>query len=230
MTTWKDIIKRKLTQSDWLMIIANLVPVFGVWFLQWSAKDVFLVYCFETIIIGFFTILKMIITGIVKKRDDWQNRGSVTKQPALFFILFFLVHYGMFVAIQMGMFFAISGIGDEYNFGFFNFFQKWPLLFNYEVKLMLGVFIVSYAFRNLNDFILSGEYKTISMGYLLFQPYGRIFIQQATVIVGSIFLSFGAGKIFILVFALILIFFEVFVDMEGLIRKAAKGELESPEE
>jgi hypothetical protein len=102
-------------------------------------------------------------------------------------------------------------------------------MINYEVKLMLCVFIVSYAFRNLNEFILSGEYRKISMGYLLFQPYGRIFIQQVTVILGSMFLSFGAGKIFILVFALIIIFFEVFVDIEGLIRKAAKGELKSTE-
>jgi hypothetical protein len=227
MTTWKDIIKNKLTQSDWLLIIANLVPVYGVWFLQWSAKDVFLVYCFETIIIGFFTILKLTITGIIKKRDDWENGGTTSKQPALLFIFFFLFHYGMFVTIQMGLFFSISGIGNDYHLTFSNFFYKWPSLINFEIKLMLCVFIISYAFRILSEFILSGEYRTISMGYLLFQPYGRIFVQQVTVIIGSIFLGFGAGKIFILVFALILIFFEVIVDLEGLIRKAAKGELKS---
>jgi hypothetical protein len=38
-------------------------------------------------------------------------------------------------------------------------------------------------------------------------------------------LSFGTGKIFILVFALIKIFFEVFIDFDLLLRKAAKGEL-----
>lgn len=230
MTTWKDIIKRKLTQSDWLMIIANLVPVFGVWFLQWSAKDVFLVYCFETIIIGFFTILKLTITGIIKKKDDWQHGGTTSKQPAMLFIVFFLFHYGMFVSIQMGLFFSISGIGKDIHLSFSNFFYKWPQLINKEIMLMLGVFIVSYAFRSLTEFILSGEYRTISMGYLLFQPYGRIFIQQATVILGSMFLSFGAGKMFILVFALIIIFFDVFIDMEGLIRKAAQGELKSSED
>jgi Family of unknown function (DUF6498) len=230
MTTWKDILKRKLSQSDWLMIIANLVPVYGVWILHWSAKDVFLVYCFETIIIGFFTILKMSITGFIKRSDDWTNGGTTTKQPALLFILFFIVHYGMFVSIQMGLFFSISGIGNEIHLSFSNFFYKWPQLFNKEVMMMLGIFIVSYAFRNLTEFILSGEYRTISMGYLLFQPYGRIFIQQFTVIIGSIFLSFGAGKIFILVFALIIIYFEVFIDLDGLIRKTAKGELKSTED
>ena len=56
MATWNEVIKKKLTQSDWLLIAANLVPVYGVWFQNWSAKEVFIVYCFETIIIGFFTL------------------------------------------------------------------------------------------------------------------------------------------------------------------------------
>ncbi|MND08531.1 hypothetical protein D3C83_312060 [compost metagenome] len=60
----------------------------------------------------------------------------------------------------------------------------------------------------------------------MFQPYGRIFVQQFTVIIGSIFLSFGAGKIFILIFALIKIFFDVFIDFSGLLKKASEGKLE----
>lgn len=220
--TWKDITKRKLTQSDWTLIIANLLPVYGVWFQHWSPKEVFLVYCFETIIIGFFTLLKLLITGLIKRKDNWQNQGSTTKQPFWFFMLFFVAHYGLFVAVQMEIFFGVSGLGDEYGIGFFNFFSKWPSLLTKEAYIMLGVFITSYGFRMTNDYILSGEYRTASLGYLMFQPYGRIFIQQVTVIIGSMFLSFGAGKIFILVFALIKIFFEVIVDFDGIIRRSAK--------
>ena len=229
-TTWKDITKRKLTQGDWSLIIANLIPVIGVLFLNWSAKEVFLVYCLETIIIGCFTLLKMLITGLIKKKDDWYNQGSVSKQPFWFFMLFFLVHYGLFVSVQMGIFFAVSGIGDQYGISFFNFFPKWPSMLTNDAYIMLGVFIVSYGFRLTTDYILSGDYKTSSLGYLMFQPYGRIFIQQVTVILGSMFLSFGAGKIFILVFALIKIFFEVFIDFDFLLRKAAKGELKSSDD
>lgn len=227
MTTWNDIIKRKRSQSDWLIIIANLVPVYGVWFPGWGAKEVFLVYCLETVIIGLFTLLKMAITGAVIKRDNWYNQGKATKQPALFFMLFFLMHYGIFVAIQMGLFFAVSGIGDEAGIGFFSFFYKWPKLITNEAFVMLGVFMVSYAFKLIIEFIVSGEYRTTPLGYLMFQPYGRIFIQQVTVILGSMFLAFGAGKVFILVFALIKIFFEIFVDFENLIKKTAKGEFTS---
>ena len=226
-TTWKDITKKRLTQGDWSLIIANLIPVIGVWFLNWSAKEVFLVYCLETIIIGGFTLIKLLIAGISgKATDTWETQGgSKLKQPFWFFMFFFLIHYGFFVAIQMGIFFSVSGFGDEEGITFWNFFSKWPSLLTNEAYIMLGVFIVSYGFRLTTDFILTGDYKTSSLGYLMFQPYGRIFIQQVTVIVGSMFLSFGAGKIFILLFAAIKIFFEVFIDFEFLIKKAAKGEL-----
>lgn len=227
-TTWKDITKKKLTQSDWSLIIANLIPIVGVWFFNWSAQEVFLVYCLETIITGIFTLLKMLITGLIKKKDEWQTTGgSSVKQPFWFFMLFFLIHYGFFVAIQMGLFFAVSDIGDQYGITFFNFSSKWPSLLTNDAYIMLSVFIVSYVFRLISDFILPGEYKTASLGYLMFQPYGRIFIQQVTVIVGSMFLNFGAGKLFILVFAAIKIFFEIFIDFDYLLKKAAKGELKS---
>ena len=231
-TTWKDITKKKLTQSDWSLLVANLLPVVGVWFLNWSAKEVFLVYCLETIIIGGFTLIKLFITGISgKSTDTWETQGgSKMKQPFWFFMLFFLVHYGMFVAIQMGIFFGASGIGDENGITFFNFFSKWPELITYDGGIMLSVFIVSYGFRMINDYVLSGEYKTAPLGYIMFQPYGRIFVQQITVILGSMLLQFGAGKIFILVFAFIKIFFEVFVDFNEILKKGAKGELKSNDE
>lgn len=229
MTTWKNVTKKKLTQGDWSLLIANLIPVIGVWFLKWSAKEVFLVYCLETIIIGIFTLLKLLIAGLfARKTDVWQKTGGdVSKQPFWFFMLFFLIHYGMFVAIQMGIFFSVSGIGNERDITFWNFFSKWPSLLTSEGYIMLGVFVISYGFRTISDFILTGDYKTSSLGYLMFQPYGRIFIQQVTVILGSMFLSFGAGKVFILVFAAIKIFFEGFIDFDLIIRKSAQGELES---
>jgi uncharacterized protein DUF6498 len=60
----------------------------------------------------------------------------------------------------------------------------------------------------------------VPLSLLMFQPYARIFVQQLTVILGSVFLVFGAGKIFILVFALVKIAFDVYVNYEGILNKA----------
>ncbi len=85
---------------------------------------------------------------------------------------------------------------------------------------MLAGFVVSYFATSFLPFVINGEYKTIPMMRVMFQPYGRIFIQQFTVILGSMFLSFGWGKGFILVFALAKIFFEVYVNFDKIIDKS----------
>lgn len=223
----QDALKKRLKRSDWYLIMANLVPVYGVWFLGWSAQEVFLVYCFESIIVGLFTFLKLGITGSIKKKDTWESKGGKIQMYFIGFMLFFLVHYGMFVAIQMGMFFSVSGIGSQENITFFNFFYKWPQLISHEVMIMLGVFITGYAFKNITDYLLSGEYRTASLSLIMFQPYVRIFVQQLTVILGSIFLSFGAGKIFILIFAFFKTLFEVIIDYDSLIKKQREAAIKT---
>ena len=218
-----NMIKRTLTQSDYFLIAANLLPVAGALFFNWNAKEIFLVYCLETIIIGILNLVKMGIVTAVRKTDTWYSQGRSTKQSGFLFMFFFLMHYGIFVAVQMGIFFGASGIGDGTNITLFNFFYKWPQLITSDSIIMLAAFAISYGFKMIYDFTRSGEYKTIPMMLLMFQPYGRIFIQQFAVIIGSIFLSFGAGKIFIIVFAGVKIFFEVYIDFDSILEKAMTG-------
>jgi hypothetical protein len=212
--------KKSLTPSDYFLIAANLLPVAGVWLWDWSPKQVFMVYALETVIVGLFTLLKMGIVTAVRKTDTWYNGPSRTKQSGLFFLFFFLVHYGMFVAIQTELFIQVSGIGRSLHRGFFDFFIHWPQYLGKDAYYMLAGFFISYGFSMYRDFIRTRQYRTIPMMLLMFQPYGRIIIQQFTVIFGSLFLSFGAGKIFILIFAAVKICFEVFVNYNGLLNKA----------
>ena len=213
-------IKRTLTRADYFLIAANLIPVVGALFFDWNAKEIFLVYCLETIIIGILNLVKMAIVTAVRKKDKWYNNNSYTMQSGLFFMFFFLIHYGLFVAVQMGIFFGVSGMGDGTDLTLFSFFYKWPELLTNDSIIMLAAFGIGYGFKMIYEFIRSGEYKTTPLMIIMFQPYGRIFIQQFTVILGSIFLSFGAGKIFIIVFAATRIFFEIYLNMDGVLSKA----------
>ncbi|MCC7400024.1 MAG: hypothetical protein IT214_00910 [Chitinophagaceae bacterium] len=212
--------KNKLKRSDLFLIAANLLPVIGVWYFNWNPAEVFMVYALETIIIGFFTLIKMGIVTLVRKTDIWYNKGSTQLVSGLFFMLFFMVHYGMFVAIQTGMFITISGIGKEFHLGFFEFFLHWPSYFKGDLLYMLLGFFISYGFNLYWNFIRPGIYRNVPMMLLMFQPYERIFVQQFIVILGSMFLTFGAGKIFILIFAAVKIFVEVFLNFEGILNKS----------
>lgn len=215
-------LKKKLKQSDYFIIAANLLPIIGAWVWGWDPKEIFMVYALETVVVGLFTFLKLLIVTITRKRDKWYNEGKVTQASGIFFMLFFLAHYGIFVAVQTGLFIQVSGIGKEHQAGFFDFFVHWPRYLGPDGYYMLIGFLVSYAFQLVWNFLRTGQYKTAPMMILMFQPYGRIFIQQVTVILGSIFLTFGAGKIFILIFAFVKIIFEVFVDYDSLLNRGMK--------
>lgn len=210
---------RKLTTSDYFLILANLVPVYGVWFEGWNAAQIFLVFCLETVIIGIFNVLKMgCVTVFVKPKDVWSTNGGITMVGGLFFIIFFIVHYGFFVFIQTQIFFSVSGlIKDNSVLGSYS---QIPAALGNDGQLLLLIFITYYTLHTLYNFFLSGEYKTISMGKLMFQPYGRIFIQQFVVIVGSMFLTMGFNKIFILVLVLVKLGFELFINFDAFIDKA----------
>jgi hypothetical protein len=213
--------KRKLTISDFLLIVVNLIPLYGVWFEGWDAKPIFLVYCMETVIIGIINVIKMAcITLFVKSTDVWENGGSSSMQSGWLFIFFFIVHYGFFVFIQTQIFFAVSGVLPGGSI--FTNFSRIPALLGDNGKLMLLIFVLYYTVQSLFSFFGSGAYKTISLGRQMFEPYMRIFVQQFVVILGSIFLGFGAGKIFILVFIVVKIFFELFVNFERLLVIAEK--------
>lgn len=214
--------KKKLLTGDYFIIAANLLPVAGVLCWGWSPIEVFIVYCLETILTGLLTLAKMAVVTIYKKNDVWYSKSGKSIQPGLVFMLFFLVHYGMFVAIQMGLFFSVSGIADEAGIGFFNFIYKWPSLLSTGSMIMLGTFLFCYILRMLFEFVYTRQYKSASLILLMFEPYGRIFIQQFTVILGSTFLAFGAGKLFIIIFAMIKICFEVLIDYSKILGRGMR--------
>ena len=211
--------KRNISGSDLLLIIANLIPVFGVWFLGWSPTEAFIVYAMETMIVGILTILKMLIATIAKGKDEWHANGKTTLKSGFFFIFFFIIHFGIFAMVQTTIFSQAAQITPP-NSGMMHFFFKWYTYINEDIAWMLGAFIISYIAKSFIPFLLNGDYKAMPIMAIMFQPYGRIFIQQFTVILGSMFLSLGLGKIFILVFALAKIAFELLIDYDKLMGKA----------
>jgi len=215
------ILKKKLSKADIGLIVANLIPVYGVWFLNWPPAEAFIVYALETMIAGFITILKMLVITFVRGKDDWYANGTVSRQSGFLFIFFFIMHFGIFALVQTTIFSQTANIAPAGS-GLFHFFFNWYKYINRDIAYMLSAFMIGYLAKNFIPFIINGDYKTQSLMLVMFQPYGRIIIQQFTVILGSMFLVLGAGKVFILVFALIKIFFEIVVNYSTLLKKTLK--------
>lgn len=215
-------LKRKLIRGDIYLIAANLLPVYGVWVLGWNAIEVFIVYALETLIVGMLTVLKMSIASMHGNTHDWYVGEQKTKQPGILFVVFFILHYGLFAAVQTSIFSESANINPPGS-SMLHFFFHWYSYINKDIAIMLGAFLVSYMANSFIPFIVNKEYKTAPMMKLMFQPYGRIFIQQFTVILGSMFLTFGAGKAFILVFALAKIFIDVYLNFDGILSRSIES-------
>lgn len=217
-----SLFQKKLSRNDWIIILANLLPVYGVWFMGWSAVEVFIVYAMETLILGILTVFKLLIATLARGTDTWYNKGVQSTVSGLFFIVFFIMHYGIFTLVQTSIFAGVSGITPSGKSPEYFFFHFWEFI-NQDIGIMLLIFMLSYLLRDLLPFLIRKEYLHAPMLMLMFQPYGRIIIQQFTVILGSMFLTFKLGAVFVLVFALVKIIAEVYFPLNNLFAKAMES-------
>lgn len=214
--SFKALMKRNLLWSDWVLIAMNLIPLYGVLQLGWEAKDIFLVYLLESVIVGVFNVFQMWIITLVKPKDEWSNGGASTMVSGYFFMVFFIIHYGFFVFIQMIFFFGAAkypGLGNGFAAPAKFLLHLPTYLHGYTRWLLIG-FVISYFFGVLKDFVFTGKFRTQSLGVQMFAPYGRIFVQQFAVIIGSFLLLFDFGTIFIVVFIVVKICFGILMDFE----------------
>ncbi|MBP9213184.1 MAG: hypothetical protein KBF36_01415 [Chitinophagaceae bacterium] len=217
----KQFLKRSFSITDWLIIASNIFAIGGVWMLHWDAKIIFLIFCLETVIIGVFNFLQMWLTTLYKKTDTWQSSTNYsTQQSGYVFMFFFLFHYGFFVLVQLFIFLSIMSINGLKITVLDLLFKFNTLLPSYAVAF-LGLFVATYILGIIKDFIMTGSYKTANLNELMFRPYKRIFVQQFVIILGTFVLMVEKeGKIFMLIFIPIKVFFEMFIDYDKVIKES----------
>ena len=222
-----EFLKKKLTIADIYLILVNLVPLYGVWFLGWDANRIFLIYCLETVLIGFFNVFKMLTILFAGDIKSGTNKEDYPVFFGVFMVIFFMFHYGFFVFVQTQLFFAISNLLDSRSFS--TSYQKVFEMLGPEGHLLLGLFASYYLLDFIFNFLQTNKYKTTQLPEQMFLPYIRIFVQQLVVIAGGIFLMFNANSLFILLFIGIKIVFELLYSNEkfsAYIKKNIKEEKE----
>jgi len=171
------------------LILVNLIPLFGVWFWGWNILAILIVYWLESVIIGFFNVLRLLKS---EKNEPWQK--PILAQKVDFGIDFSQIPWEdkketikMFLA-NFGIFVLIDGF---FVFFFVLVFNLQPLVWWIILVNFLGLFI-SHLISHLVNFIGNQEYKRVSLQQLFFQPYKRILVMHITIIVGTfLILRFG---------------------------------------
>lgn len=152
------------------LIALNLVPVIGVYAWGWQSFDIIFLYWFENLVIGAFTLARMVIR-------PYQH--PIELVFPLFFAPFFLLHYGMFCWGHGG--FVISLFGPEGMDGF----DLWPavteVLSTNHLLLAALTFPVIQALewrRSINRHGLGAD----GVKDLMTRPYRRIVVLHIAII------------------------------------------------
>lgn len=179
--------------SLYSLILANLVPIFGVFYFDWDAGFIIVIYWSENIIIGAFNVLKMASFHV---EHPVENFGKLP------LIAFFLVHYGGFCAVH-GVFVMVLTQGTK-GFGsdLAGLNPSWwgPLIFVQLLFQVIGIVIgiagrqlvfpaialvLSHGISFFQNFIFKGEYKKLNGKDLMAAPYKRIIIMHIAILLGA---------------------------------------------
>jgi hypothetical protein len=167
------------------LVLANLVPLFGVLFLGWEVGSLVVLYWSENLVIGGYTILKMLLKA----------RGSER-----FLVLFFTLHYGGFCAIHGFFVLQLTRFAGE-DWGhpaaitwpgplaiiqmFINLAQQLMAAAPREFLLACLALVISHGVSFVLVYLGQKEYAHTTMSELMNAPYRRIAVLHIAIIAGG---------------------------------------------
>ena len=167
----------KLTSSAIFLILANVVPIFGVLYWGWDATAILVLYWLESVIMGLLNVPK-----ILACRQTEEGR-IVSALGNLFVAGFFSVHYGMFTFVH-GTFLAEM-------FGARSMMEG--LLSGGTIFWTAVTFLISHLFSMFINFFGKKEYLGRETGKQMMSVYGRVFVMHFVIILGGFAVqAFGA--------------------------------------
>ena len=154
-----------------ILVIANLVPLFGVLLFDWQAFDVVLLYWVENVVIGVINVLRMLICGPVKRYS---------------LVLFFMLHYGIFCFAHLQALTTLLDGPDGISAVWQQYFSlPWEQVLRSPHWIGIAAIAASHLFSLLTNFVAGGEYRRTSINELMTRPYGRIIVLQLAILLGA---------------------------------------------
>lgn len=205
------------------LIIANVVPVFGVLFLNWSLSGIVVLYWAENGVIGVFTILKMLSAA----KGGQQLASKLANVP------FFAVHYGLFWfahGVFVMTFFGPNAEALECSRRSGSSFSCQlptppasaggvPFLgmiiegvLESGILFALAGLFISHGVSFVSNYLGEREFLQATPRNLMFQPYPRVIIMHVTISVGAFFIVSLDRPLFAL---LLLVGLKTIVDLSG---------------
>lgn len=168
--------------ADWqrpsviALLLANLVPVFGVLFLHWEVFPLMFLFWFENVIVGVFNVLKMLFAA-PENPQAWAGK--------VFLIPFFCVHYGIFTFVHGVFVIGLFGGGFRPGAEFPISETFWQALRENHLGWAVLGLAVSRGISFATNYLGNGEYRRASLQQLMAQPYGRVVVLHLAILGGG---------------------------------------------
>lgn len=166
---------------------ANVLVLLLAFIFAWRPFEALFLYWCQSIIIGLFAIVRMILSTLMKKsHGPFGKLGS--SAGLLFMVPFFIFHFGGFCLVHL---LFILAIGVGFNEGSsFSTDLIFSTLFRPEFILAIGAFLLVHAF---SLFVNRSELAESSIDQEMMRPYGRVFVMHLSLIFG-VFLTIFLGN------------------------------------
>jgi hypothetical protein len=164
-----------------LLLGANLLPIFGAVFLGWDATHALLIYWSENLVVGFYALLRMAAAP-----GPWPLKMFMMPFFTFHFGIFTIVH-GVFVLLLTRGFEVMEGAGPD----------PWgPLGLALEVApwAVLALF-VSHGYSFFANYYLGGERAGTTVMKEMSRPYSRVMVMHFSIL-ASFFLVMAAQPLF----------------------------------
>jgi ssDNA-binding Zn-finger/Zn-ribbon topoisomerase 1 len=190
------------------LIVANLFPLVAVLFFGWGLGDALVLYWLETLVIGCYAVLRILLAGPWTVNEETGQRLIIKLLVAPFFCL----HYGFFCAFH-GLFllalfehFELETLGDLTPVDD----HVWPgppfnvvpaILANLDRwgETAVACLVVSHGVSFMRNYLGRGEYKSTFSFFEMFKPYGRIVLMHICLIVGAAAVLVFGSPVFLLI-------------------------------
>ena len=163
-----------------LLVLANLVPLYGVIAWGWEVFPLLVLFWAENVVVGVLNVARMLAVD---------PADALLWGAKLFLVPFFCLHYGMFTAGH-GVF-VLSGMfgGQGYRVEGLNPLGAALAAFrDFDLWLPFAVLAASHLFSFLWNYLWRGEFRRAQLKPLMHKPYVRVVLLHLTIIFGG----FGA--------------------------------------
>lgn len=176
-------------------IVSNMLPIFAVFYFDWKPFDLVLIYWAESLILGFYTVLKMLYVDTPNVRSDIAVFSEIPTFAGAYSI--FCIIIGIAILRIFNQFPVLSG--DEFFPKLAFVTHLFKLCFVERKWVCLSIFL-GYGVSFVCDYMKGQQYFRAYLGKLMVLPMLRcialaVLFYYALCVTGSLQSSMASAKI-----------------------------------